>query len=153
MAVYAYDVPGLAGPLALKPGFWRQHLLQGGVPLVRDGRQFAVRRADGTTTPARFQRVLLGFDIPEIIVDGTTFAYAPRLPVWLAIWCFLPVALVVLGGVIPALIGLLAAISNLRVMRTSAPAGAKAVASVGLTAAAVLAVLLIGSLLGHLVHH
>lgn len=151
MALYPYDVPGLAGPLALKPGFWRQHLLQDGVPLARDGRQFPVRRADGTTTPARFQRVLLGFDIPEIMVDGTIYAYAPRLPVWLAIWCFLPVALVVLGGFIPAIIGLLTAIANLRVMRTPAPAGAKAVASVGLTVAAVATVLLIGSLLAHLV--
>lgn len=152
MALYPYTVPDVAESLALKPGFWRQHLLQGGVPLERDGREFRVRLANGDTVSARFQRVLLGFDIPDLIVNDQTYAYAPRLPVLVAVWCFLPVALVVLGGFIPAVIGLLAAMANLRLMRTEAPVAAKALASVGLTFAAVLTVLVIGSLLTHALH-
>ncbi|BBH16383.1 hypothetical protein Back2_06700 [Nocardioides baekrokdamisoli] len=152
MAIYPYPVPDVAESLALKPGFWRQHLIQGGVPLEREGREFRVRLVNGDTTPARFQRVLLGFDIPNLVVNGQTYAYAPRLPVAVAIWCFLPIALVTLGGFIPAVIGLLAAIGNLRLMRTNAPVSARALASLGLTLAATTIVLLIGSLLNHLVH-
>ena len=152
MTTYAYDVPGVAEPLALQPGFWRQHLLQGGVPLKRDGREFQVRLAAGEAATARFQRVLLGFDIPDILVDGTAYAYAPRLPTPLVIWCFLPVTLVLIGGPIPLLIGLLTALANLRVMRTHAPNAMKATASIGLTVAAVAATVLIGNLLTHMLH-
>ena len=150
MPTYPYEVPGVAEPLALKPGFWRQHLLQGGVALERRGREFPVRLANGSTTQARFRRVLLGFDIPDVFIDGTAYAYAPRLPVMVVIWCFLPVVLIVLGGLIPAVIGLLAAIGNLRVMRTHASNPAKAAASLGLTIAGAAAVLLIAGLLNHL---
>lgn len=152
MAIHTYAVPAAAEPLALRSGFWRPHLLQGGVELERSHREYQVLLADGRTVPARFQRVLIGFDIPDLVVDGTVYQYAPRLPVWVAIWCFLPIALVALGGAIPALIGCVAAIGNLRVMRTSASAAAKAAASLGLTLAALVVVLLIASLLNHLVH-
>jgi len=152
MPTYGYEVPGAAEPLALKSGFWRPHLLQGEIPLERSDRGYQVRLADGRTVPARFQRVLIGFDLPDLVVDGTAYQYAPRLPVWVAIWCFLPIALVALGGAIPALIGCVAAIGNLRVMRTRASVAAKAAASLGLTLAAVVVVLLIASLLNHLVH-
>jgi hypothetical protein len=138
--------------LAFRPGFWRPRLLQGGVELERSNREYQVLLDDGRTAPARFQRVLIGFDIPDLVVDGVTYQYAPRLPTWLVVWCFLPIALVALGGAIPALIGLATAITNLRLMRAHAPASAKAVSSIGLTLAAVLAVLLIASLLNHVLN-
>jgi hypothetical protein len=150
MAIHTYAVPGVSEPLALRTGFWRPHLLQGGVEVDRANREYQVALADGRTVPARFQRVLLGFDIPDLVVDGTAYSYAPRLPVWVAVWCFLPIALVVAGGAIPGLIGCVAAIGNLRVMRTQASAPMKALASLGLTVAAVIVVLLIASLLRHL---
>lgn len=153
MAIHTYAVPGAAEPLALRTGFWRPHLMQGGVDLERSNREYQVALADGRTVAARFQRVLIGFDIPDLVVDGTAYPYAPRLPVWVAVWCFLPIALVALGGAIPALIGCVTAIGNLRVMRTQASVPVKAVASLGLTLAALVTVLLIASLLRHLLHH
>lgn len=152
MTTYSYEVPGLAEPLALRTGFWRPYLLQGGVPLERDGREFQVRLADGATAPAHFQRVLLGFDIADVVVDGVAYPFGPRLPIAVAIWCFLPVGLFFLGGVIPAVIGFSAAVANLRLMRTRASVPAKAAASLGLTLAAVMATLVIASLLAHVLH-
>ena len=152
MAIHTYAVPGAAEPLALRSGVWRPHQLPGGVERDRSDSEYQVLLADGRTVPARFQRVLIGFDIPDLVVDGTAYQYAPRLPVWVAIWCFLPIALVALGGAIPALIGCVAAIGNLRVMRTSASVAAKAAASLGLTLAALATVLLIAGLLNHVLH-
>lgn len=152
MAIHSYEVPGVAEPLALQMGFWRPRLLQGDVPLKRVGREFEIRLASGATAPAHFQRVLLGFDLPDLVLDGVPYPYGPRLPIVVVLWCFLPLALIGFGGAIPAVIGFSAAVGNLRLMRTQASPVAKAAASIGLTVGAVTAVLLIAVLLTHLLH-
>lgn len=152
MAIHTYEVPGVAEPLALQMGFWRPRLLQGGVALERIGREYEIRLASGAAAPAHFQRVLLGFDIPDLVIDGVPYAFGPRLPIIVVVWCFLPLALIGFGGAIPAVIGFSAALGNLRLMRIQASPVAKAAASIGLTVGAVMTVLLIAVLLTHLLH-
>lgn len=78
--------------------------------------KYTLRRDDGTEVFARLVNNI--FDpIPQLVVDGKVYSSVPPLP-WIQMgWAGAPILLLFIGGMIGAILGLLAAYLNTRIFR------------------------------------
>ena len=118
MVRYAYDVPGFEGR-ALEvevTTLGTKRLYLDGVPPPRQG-SFTLTRVDGTQVEARFTAVNLGLDVPELLVDGQTYAAVEPLPEWQVAWAAVPVLLVFVSCLVGLAVGVLVGFVNIQVLR------------------------------------
>ena len=73
---------------------------------------------DGHKVTARWKQQMLGFDIPQLEVDGKTYVLAEPLLWYEMVMAAIPIVLVVTGGLLGAVIGLLAFGINASIFRT-----------------------------------
>jgi hypothetical protein len=82
-------------------------------------RTMSLTRNDGRVVTAQWKQQMLGFDTPQLVVDGKTYILAEPLK-WYAVGLSaLPLALVFIGGLLGAIIGLLAFASNASIFRSN----------------------------------
>ncbi len=103
------------------PGFWSgPRLLVNGKPPPKDKRgQMVLRRNDGTTALATWRPTLFGLDMPQLVVDGRAISVVKTLQWYEWVWSALPIALIAIGGLLGALIGVIAFSINTRLFRSS----------------------------------
>jgi hypothetical protein len=141
------DVAGFEGRgLAVRPaGLWRgAALVCDGAPVRRTGAAFGLNDNSGARVAFRFGQV--PFDpIPKVIVRDQVIVLAPPLAWYQYAWAALPIALIVLGGLLGGLAGA-AAFANLHIMRQPGPPWTKYAISGLVTFGAFVAYLLAASL-------
>jgi hypothetical protein len=124
--------PPAAGPVftVKRPLLGSLQLLADGVPLKRKGMfglTYLLPMADGTTKEIQVRGVYSG---AKVVVDGVEQQVEPSRPVWLSVLAALPLAIIVLGGALGALIGAIGFIVNLRIASSSQKLAVQLVAMV-----------------------
>lgn len=151
MAMQTVSVPGFEGrevSVEIGSAFGKPKLFVDGLPAPPGDKKghYALRRADGQIVPASFKG---GFPdpIPMLEVGGHKIRLAEPLstPQW--IWAGFPLILILLGGAIGGLLGGLATVLNVQVMRSSWPVAARWAACAGLTFVAFALWLVVGTAL------
>ncbi len=119
--------PGFEGRgLALRPmGFVQgAAIVTDGKAAPRKGRTFTL--SDNAGAPVAFQLKGNIFDpIPAVLVGGQTIRLARPLAWYEYVWILLPLALIVVGGLLGALCGGVAVLVNARLIRSAQPAWAR----------------------------
>ena len=143
------DVAGFEGRgLCVRPaGLWRgAALVCDGAPVARTGLAFELKDNAGSPVTFRFGQV--PFDpIPKVIVRDEVIELAPPLAWYQYIWILLPLALIVVGGLLGGLAGGAAAFANMQLMRQPGPAWARYAITGLVTIAAFVAYLLVATLI------
>jgi hypothetical protein len=80
--------------------------------------QLLLRRNDGREVIATWKPQALGFDLPQLVVDGQNIQIVEPLKITEWIWGGLPVFLIFIGGFLGALAGVIAFTINIRVFRS-----------------------------------
>jgi len=142
------DVAGFEGRgLAVRPaGLWRgAALVCDGAPVRRTGAAFELKDNSGAPVAFRFGQV--PFDpIPKVIVRDEVIELAPPLAWYQYVWILLPVALLVVGGLLGGLAGGAAAFANMQIMRQPGPVWMKYAITGLVSLAALVAWLLVATM-------
>jgi Septum formation len=134
----SFHLPGTTEPeiVIRRSALGSLSVLVDGTPAKRRHRRtlsYDVPLPDGTVTELRLTGQWTGL---KAIVDGVETPLEPRVPIFAVVLTFLPLALVVIGGVVGALLGVGAAAINARVARQAAPWPFRILAMLGVTVAA-----------------
>ena len=108
--------------------------------------KYTLRRNDGKEVKARLVNNLID-PVPQLVVDGQTYAPIPPLPWFQMAWAGWPIMLVFIGGFLGALFGALAAYSNTRIFRSDLQIALKYVLTALISGAAVLVYLILAAAL------
>lgn len=115
----------------LEPGRLTLRSMGIGGALYLDGSRLRARKGllevptrDGPVE-VRYVPRRLGFDVPDLEVDGRQVEVVPALPVAALALAVLPLLLIFVGGALGGLLGGAAATANLAVMRTGMPWAAR----------------------------
>ncbi|NEW09796.1 hypothetical protein GK047_28150 [Paenibacillus sp. SYP-B3998] len=109
---------------------------------MEKGNNYAIPGTNGT----RHLSLKRGFDyVPQLRLDGTLIELARKLKAYEWVFSVLPIAMVFVGGVLGALLGILAMATSMRMFRSKMPVFVKLLLSLGLTAAVYVAFLIIGT--------
>lgn len=103
------DVSFISGP----------KLLVNGEPAQKGQKrgEFALQSNDGRQLTAAWKPQLLGFDVPQLVVDGKTINLIEPLKWYQWGWGSLPLPLVFAGGFIGAIFGIIAFSLNAKIFR------------------------------------
>lgn len=123
---YTVNVQGFEGQKleVQSPSFFAGYrLLVNGEPAPKGPKrnQMFLRRNDGKEVLATWKPQVLGFDVPQLVVDGTSISLVPPLKWYEWVWAGLPILLVFAGGALGAVIGFIAFSVNCKIFR--APLG------------------------------
>jgi hypothetical protein len=134
----AFHIPGTTEPeiVIRRSALGSLSVLVDGKPAKRRHRRtlsYDVPLPDGTVTELRLTGQWTGL---KAVVDGVESPLEPRVPIFAVVLTFLPLALVLLGGVVGALLGVGAAAINARVARLAAAWPLRIAVMLGVTAAA-----------------
>jgi hypothetical protein len=121
---YPVQIPGFEGHTieVATPGlFSGVKLLVNNQPAPRGPKrnQMLLKRNDGSEVVATWKPQLLGFDIPQLVVEGKTFQVVEPLKWYEWVWGGLPILLLFVGGALGALAGLIGFAINARIFRSS----------------------------------
>ena len=125
--------------IELQPGtFWKGPiLLVNGQPAPNGPKRgtMALRRNDGRDVIAKWKPVFGGIDVPALIVDEKVIQLVEPLPWYQWVWSGLPIILIFVGGALGAIIGIVAAATNIKMFRSQQTTlikyGLSAVVSIG----------------------
>ena len=151
---YPIDIEGFEGQNleVTEPGvFSSAKLLIDGEPAPKGEKrgEMLLTRDDGSQVTAKWKPKLMGIDVPELIVGDETVEVAEPLP-----WYQWSVAVLPLffffyfGGFIGALFGILAAVSVLKVFRTSLSVPIQYVVSLATIVACAVGFIIIAAVIG-----
>jgi hypothetical protein len=132
-----YLLPGTTEPAItiVRPGFGSPRVLVNGVRVKgRRGGRFTIPLADGTTTELQLKGQWSGL---KAVVDGVETPLEPPMNRGLVALTFLPLFLVILGGLIGGLIAGGALAINTWLIRRTMPVAARIIGVLGVTALAV----------------
>jgi len=120
-------------------------LLVNGQPALKGPKrnQMVLRRNDGKEVIATWKPQVLGFDVPQLVVDGTEIPLVPPLKWYEWLWGGLPILLVFAGGALGAVIGFIAFSVNCKIFRAPLVLFLKFLASAAISMVAVLVYFLI----------
>jgi hypothetical protein len=139
-------IPGVAGPVSGAAGMWGLTIKVAGQPVPRSGRNVTLPGLDGQPVAATLRSNALD-PYPVLRVAGVDYATGPRPPMWLKVLAVLPFALIAVGGLLGGVFGVAGVIGNWNVLRSERSLAVKAAIAVAVLAAAVLAWLLVVSLI------
>jgi hypothetical protein len=109
--------------------------------------QMLLCRDDGTQAIATWKAQLLGFDVPQLVVDGKPIALEEPLKWYEAVWSGWSVLLLFFGGALGAVAGFIAFSVNTKVFRSSLGSMEKYLLTAAISAVAVMAYLVVAALL------
>ena len=109
--------------------------------------QMTMRRNDGAEVLAVWKPKVLGFDVPQLQVEGETIDLVQPLQWYEWLWGGLPILLLFVGGAIGGILGGVAFTLNAKVFRTESNLFLKFLFSGAISMLAVLTYLFIGFLL------
>ncbi|WP_285108678.1 hypothetical protein [Promicromonospora sp. MEB111] len=139
MASHTLDIPGTSGHVELVPDMWwgRSYLTVDGNKAPSAGkRAFTLQGTDGRPLVATLGRTALFAAVPPVEVNGESHLAVDPPPVVVRVIGMLPILLVTFGGLLGALVAVIAIIVNFRVAGSRLPTGAKAGVMIAVTAAA-----------------
>jgi hypothetical protein len=135
---YPYRIPGTTGPeIIIRPGLFGMAVLANGVPLRGRGsfrRTYSVPVADG---PARELQINTWSGGLRATVDGSETRIGPQMSIAEMVIAFLPIGLVVSGGLVGGAIGGMAVGVNMSIARGSEAMPIRVLRMLGTTVAAV----------------
>lgn len=118
---YTANAEGFEGQnIEVNVGFWSgPNPLVNGEPAPKGSKrgEMVLHRNDGEQIVARWKPKILGLDVPQLIVDGKVINLVEPLKWYHLIWGGWPVFLVFIGGLLGAIIGVIAFSINARVLR------------------------------------
>jgi hypothetical protein len=79
--------------------------------------EFALQRNDGKQAVATWKPQALGFDDPQLVIDGEPVQFVEPLKWYQWVWGGIPVLLIFVGGFLGAIFGFLAFMLNAKVFR------------------------------------
>lgn len=150
MASRTLDIPDISGQVRLVPDVWwgRSYLTVDGSKAPSAGkRAFALQGADGRPVVAKLGRTALFSPVPPVEVNGATYLAVEPAPVLVRILGMLPILLVAFGGLVGAVVGVLAVLVNLRIGGSDLSTGTKSLLMVGTAVSALVIWLLVGGIL------
>ncbi len=109
--------------------------------------QMLLRRNDGTQAIATWKVQLLGFDVPQLVVDGKPIALEEPLKWYEWVWGGWSVLLLLIGGALGAIAGFIAFSVNIKIFRSSMGSVEKYLLTAVISAVAVMAYLVVATLL------
>ncbi len=147
---YPVSIEGFEGrKVEVEVSFWSgAKLMVDGVRAPKGSRrgEMLLTRGDGRHSVAVWKPVALGFDVPQLVVDGQTVRLVEPLRWHQWVWSALPIVLIFVGGAMGAVFGLIALSFNAGLFRSNLNPAMKYVATGAVSAAAV-ALYLIGAML------
>lgn len=149
MASHILDIPGTTGQVELVPDIWwgRSYLTIDGSKAPSAGkRAFTLQGTDGRPVVATLGRTAMFAPAPPVEVNGETYVAVEPPPVLVRVLGMLPIVLVTFGGLLGALVAVVAIIVNFRVAESSLSTGAKSGVMIAVAAAAYVIWLVIGGL-------
>ncbi len=78
-----------------------------------------LQRNDGRPVYATWRPQLMGMDVPQLVVDGKVIYLAQALKWYQWVWSALPILLVFWGGLMGAVLGIIAFTINTSIFRSS----------------------------------
>ena len=114
--------------------------------------EMLLQKTNSDEVLAHWQPVLLGFDLPKLVVDGDAIDLVPPLKPHEVAWSALPILLIFLGGAFGALVGVLGYSNNTKVFRSERSPAVKYLLTAAISAAAGIAYLLIALVLSALLN-
>ncbi|GAA2237110.1 hypothetical protein GCM10010413_42140 [Promicromonospora sukumoe] len=139
MASHPLDIPGIVGQVELVPDIWwgRSYLtVDGGKAPSAGKRAFTLQGADGRPVVATLGRTAVFASVPPVEVNGATYVAVEAPPVVARAIGALPILLVAFGGLLGALVAVIAVIVNIRVAGSVLATGAKTGVMIAVAAAA-----------------
>lgn len=119
---YTANIEGFEGQrIEVNVGFWSgPKLLVNGEPAPKGQKrgEMVLQRNDGRQVIASWKPQILGFDVPQLVVDGKAVNLVEPLKWYQWVWGGWPVILVFVGGALGAVAGVLGFSINARVFRT-----------------------------------
>lgn len=119
---YTATIEGFEGrQVEVSVGFWSgPKLLVDGEPAPKGNKrgEMVLQRNDGRQVVANWKPQALGFDVPQLVVDGKTVNLVEPLKWYQWVWGGWPVLLVFFGGALGAVAGIVGFSINARVFRT-----------------------------------
>jgi hypothetical protein len=109
--------------------------------------QMLLRRNDGAEVLAFWKAKALGFDVPQLQIDGQTISLVQPLQWYEYTWSGLPIFMLFVGGAIGGLLGGLAFTLNVQVFRTEPHLFLKYLFSAAISMLAILLYFFIGFIL------
>lgn len=152
---YKANLEGFEGQnIEVKVGFWSgPKLFINGEPAPKGDKRNEMRlqRNDLRQVTATWKPQLMGFDVPQLLVDGKVVSLVEPLKCYHWVWGGLPVCLVFAGGLLGAFIGLVAFSINAKVFRSGLNDVLKYVVSGMFSFAAVIAYLFFATIVSLLI--
>ncbi len=109
--------------------------------------QMLLRRNDGTESIASWKVQLLGFDVPQLVVDGKPITLEEPLKWYEGVWSGWPVLLLFVGGALGAVAGFIAFSVNIRIFHSSLGRVEKYLLTAAISAVAVMVYMVVAALL------
>ena len=148
---YKANVEGFEGQdLEVNVSFWTgPKLLVNGQPAPKGSKrgEMLLQRNDGRQVVAIWKQQMMGFDVPQLVVDGKPVKLVEPLQWYQWLWGGWPVVLVFVGGALGAIAGVLAFTINARLFRTEMNPVLKYVVTAVVSGGAVLAYFIVALLL------
>ncbi len=107
--------------IEVRQGFWAgaQLLINcEKAPKGSNRREMLVKRNDGVVMTAYWKPRLLGFDTPNLVINGKEIEVNPPLKWYEIVWSALPVIMVFIGGALGAVLGILGFTASAAIFRS-----------------------------------
>jgi len=78
----------------------------------------SLTRNDGGVVTAEWKQQMFGFDTPQLVVDGKTYVLTQPLKWYEVVLSALPIALVFIGGLLGAIVGVVASAGSASIFRS-----------------------------------
>lgn len=119
---YTATIEGFEGQqIEVNVGFWSgPKLLVNGQPAPKGQKrgEMVLQRNDGRQVVASWKPQALGFDVPQLVVDGKAVNLVEPLKWYQWVWGGWPVLLLFFGGALGAIAGVLGFSINAKIFRT-----------------------------------
>ena len=130
-------------------------LLVNGQPAAKGpgNSQLTLKRSDGTEVVATWKPQMLGFDVPQLSVDGKTISAVRPLNRYEWAWCLLNVLALFFYGIPGVVLAIIVLFYDFKIFHSKIRPGFKYLAVLGISAAAVGAYALVSTLINSLPGH
>jgi hypothetical protein len=152
---YKANLEGFEGQnIEVNTGFWSgpKLLINGeSAPKGERRNEMRLQRNDLRQVTATWKPTLMGFDVPQLLVDGKVVSLVEPLKWYQWVWGGLPVLLVFAGGLLGVLIGLIAFSINAKIFRSGLNDVLKYIISGMFSLTAVIVYLFLGTIVSLLI--
>ena len=120
--IYKVNIDGFEGQvIEIKTSFFvSPKLLVNGQPAPKGSKrgEMLLKSNDGAEVVAKWKPQLIGFDVPQLVVNDKVISVVEPIKWYQAVWSGLSLILVFIGGALGAILGLIGFTVNIRIFRT-----------------------------------